>query len=229
MGKYLGSLVAGDPEQLINFFKTPTKLLIFLVTYSAAYYLFILFIYSAIKLLILNLIKSLCKEEKLRLKMIGRFYALNISIFAIFLFVGVVLYSLLYAIFDEEFLKYIILILSIPFLFFLYSVINVSHTIFAKEGKKGVIKKGFSIAFRKIVRYGAFLIWDFIIFAVYLLIYNLIHLIFRKFVFVNETLLASYGGLYLTIFNIASLIALYLVISFNRVYFYGGIDKDVLS
>lgn len=229
IGKYFGSLIPQDPQQLMAFFKTTTNLLLFVFIYPVIYYLFVIFIYSMIKLSILNLIKSLYEKNRFSFKRLGKFYLLNILIFIIFFFSGLILFGLLALILRRDFLKYVILILLIPFLFFLYSIINISHTLFIKDGKKGIIKKNFNIAFNKINKYGMFIIWNFIIILIYLLFYNIIHLIFRLFIFVNREILTTYGSIYIKIFNIISLIVLYLIIAFNRIYFYERIDENVLS
>ena len=229
VGKYFGSIIPSDPQQLMDILKSSTNLLLFVFLYPTIYYLFVIFVYSIAKLSIFNLIKSLYEKNRFTLKGLGKFYLLNIMLFVILFFSGLVLWAILALIFKSDFLNYIILILLIPFLFFCYSIVNISHTLFIKNGGKKIIRKGFNIAFNKIKRYGMFIIWDLAIILIYLIFYNLIHLIFRLSIFSNEQILASYGDIYLKIFNIISLIVLYLIIAFNRIYFYERIEKDVLQ
>ena len=265
IGKYFGSFIPQDPQQIIALFKTQTNLLLFVFIYPLLYYLFVIFIYSITKLSILNLIKSLYKKHKFTLKGLGKFYLLNILIFIIFFFVALIVLGILALILRRDFLKYVILILSIPFLFFIYSIINISHTLFIKllnpkdsKGfrseaskpfrkskafskrlgnsknfqsniRKQTIKKSLNITFNKINKYGMFIIWNIILILIYLLFYNIIHLIFRFLIFTNKEILTAYGSTYLKIFNIVSIIFIYLIIAFNRIYFYERIDKNVLQ
>ena len=229
VGKYVGSLIPTDPQQLMNLFKTQATLLLFVFGYPLLYYLFVILLYSIVKLTILNIINSSYENDKFSLKRFGKFYLLNILIFIIFLSIGLIIFGISAITLTRVFLSYFVLILSVPFLFFFYSTISISHTLFIKKEEKGIIKKSFKIAFNKINKYGMFIVWDAIFAFVYLLFYNLIHLIFRIFVFSNQELLVSYGSLYLKIFNIISLIVIYKILAFNRIYFYGRIDNNVLQ
>lgn len=228
IGKYFGSLIPQDPQELMNLFKTQTNLLLFVFIYPIVYYIFVILIYSITKLSILNLIKLIYEKRKFSLKQLGKFYLLNISLFIIFFFFALFLLGILALILEKSFLKYVILILSIPFLFLVYSILNINHTLFVKNEEK-VVKKGFSIAFAKVNKYWTFIVWDVILVFIYLLFYNIIHLLFRFTIFLNKEILTTYGPIYLKIFNIISLIFIYLIISFNRIYFYEKIDENVLQ
>lgn len=229
IGKYFGSLIPQDPQEIMALFKTQTNLLLFVLIYPLIYYLFAIFVYSITKLSILNLIKKLYEKNKFTLKGFGKFYLLNTLLFIIFFFTTWILFGILALILTKDFLKYLILILSIPLLFFIYSIINISHTLFIKNEKNKIIKKSFKIAFNKINNYGMFIVWNIILTLIYLLFYNIIHLIFRFFIFTNKEILTTYGSIYLKIFNIISIIFIYLIIAFNRIYFYERIDKNVLQ
>ena len=227
IGKYFGSLIPQNPQQLMDFFKSQANLLLFSLIYASIYYLLIIFIYSITKLSILKLIKY--KKSKFSMKSLGKFYSLNISIFAIFFFTILILLWVLAAILTRDFLKYLLLILLIPLIFFVYSIINISHTLFIKNQRERIIRKSFNIAFTKIKQYGMFIVWDILLALIYLLFYNLIHLFFRFIIFSNQELLTAYGNIYLKTFNIISVIFLYIIIAFNRIYFYERIDKNVLQ
>lgn len=226
IGKYLGSLIPQDPQQLMTIFKSQANLLIFVFGYPTIYYLFVIFLYSITKLSILNLIKQLYEKQKFNLKGLGKFYLLNLLLFIIFLLISLVITGILALILQKDFLKYVVLILGIPFLFFVYSMMNIAHTLFMGNYGKRIIKKSFYIAFSSIKKYGLFIMWDIILILTYLVFYNIIHLIFRFTLFLNQQLLTSYGPLYLKIFNIMSIVVIYLIIAFNRMYFFE--KKNVL-
>lgn len=226
VGKYLGSLIPTDPQQLMGLFKSSTNLLLFVFGYPLLYYLFVLFVYSITKLGILNLIGSLYEENRFTLKRLGKFYLLNIMLFVLFFLSAMVLLGIVALIFRRDFLNYVVLILLAVFLFFLYSVINISHTLFIKNEGDRIIRKSIDIAFNKIDKYGMFIIWNSVVILIYLVLHNLI---LRLLIFVNKDLLVSYGGVYEKIFNIVSLVVIYLIMAFNRMYFYERIDEDVLQ
>ncbi len=228
IGKALGSLIPQDPQQIMGLLKAKSNLVLFSLIYIALYYLLIIFIYSIAKLSILNIIKSLYEKNKLNLKRLGKFYSLNISIFALFFFAALIILGILTLTLERDFIKYIVLILLIPFLFFLYSIINISHILFIQGTRKGIIKKSFDIAFNKIDRYGMFVVWNIILTLLYSLLYNIISFFFKAFIFTNQEMLTSYGDIYSKIINIISIIFIYLVISFNRIYFYERL-KNVLQ
>ncbi len=229
IGKYFGSLIPQNPEQITALFKTQANLLLFVFIYPIIYYLFIIFLYSITKLSILNMINQLYEKNKFNLKGIGKFYLLNILLFVIFLFAALFLLGLLALTLQRDFIKYIALILLIPFLFFTYSMINISHTLFIRHQRKKIIRQSFNIAFNKIKRYGMFITWNLILTIIYLLFYNIIHLLFRFLIFSNKELLTAYGSVYLKAFNIISIIFIYLLIAFNRIYFYERIGENVLQ
>lgn len=229
IGRYFGSLITPNIPQLMDFFKSQANLLIVTLVYASVYYLLIIFIYSIVKLSILQLINSIYKKSKFTMKGFGKFYSLNIGLFVIFFSFALITLTILALVLRRDFLKYLILVLLIPFLFFVYSLINIAHTLHIQGVKKGIIKKSFSIAFNKINKYGIFLVWDIILISIYLLFYNLIHLIFRSLVFTNRELLATYSSTYLKAFNIISIIFIYLIVAFNRIYFQERINKNVLQ
>ena len=222
IGRYIGSLIPSDPQQLLSIFKNSANLLVFAIAYPIIYYIFIIFLYSTTKLAILRLIS----KKQVSMKKIGSFFLLNLYIYLTFIIVGLLGMSVLGLIFKREFLKYILLALLIPFIFFLYSILNIAHTKFIKQETK-LFRKSFKTTFKKIKTYGTFILWNISIALAYLLVYNIIHIILRYTLFANKNILTLYGGIYVQTFNIISLIFLYFIISFNRIYFL-ELAKNVL-
>ncbi len=219
LGKYLGSLIPQDPQQLIDIFRSQANLLIFIVGYPLVYYLFVIFVYSIAKLTILNLIKRLFEKRKFTLEGLGRFYLLNLLLFITFLLTALIIFGILALILRKDFLDYSVLVLAIPLFFFVYSIVNIAHTLFIQSKRDRIIKQSFKISFSRIKGYGSFVIFDIVIILLYLILFNIVHLIFRFTIFQNIQLLASYGPLYLKIFNIVSIIVIYLIVALNRIYF----------
>ncbi|MBW2975141.1 hypothetical protein KY366_05480 [Candidatus Woesearchaeota archaeon] len=229
IGKFLGSLIPRDPQQLMGFFKTQLNLLLFVFIYPVFYYLFVIFLYSIAKLAILNMIKPLYEKHKFTLKGLGKFYLLNILLFAIFFSIFLAFTGISALLLKDNILKYVVAILSLILFFFAYSVTNIAHTLFIKNRRNRVIRNTFRIAFRKITKYGTFKIWNTFLIITYIVIYNIVNLVVRLTVSLNQEALTPYVPLYLKLFNIASIIFIYLVVAFNRIYFYEKIsNKNVL-
>ncbi len=231
MGKYLSLLLPLEPEELYPVMSSPTKLIFLIFVYPVVYYLFLIFIYSIMKLIVLGIIKKSFERSKLKLRRIFRFYLLNLSIFIIFSFVGIVSLVLIKILFENVFYRYILTLLSIVYLFFFYSTIQISNIIFIKFDKtklRRLLRDSFFIVFKKIMKYGTYLCWDIVGIFLYLLFYNIVHVIFRAFVFSNKELIIRYAPSYLRVFNIVSLVFVYFMLAFNRFYLYAIIDKNVL-
>lgn len=226
IGKYMGSFIPTDPQQIMALFKTQTNLLLFTIIYPIIYYLFITFIYSVIKLSILNLIN---KKRKFTLNGLGKFYLLNIILLVIIFFTALILLGIFAIILKRDFVSYLSLILLIPFFFFAYSIINISHTLFIQNHRDKIIKASFNITFKKINKYSMFIVWNIGFVLIYLLLYNIVNIILKFLIFTNQEAIAAYGPTYLNILNIVSMVIIYLIIAFNRIYFYERIDKNVLQ
>ncbi|MBW2988705.1 hypothetical protein KY358_00140 [Candidatus Woesearchaeota archaeon] len=227
-GKFLGSLIPSDPARLMAVFKTQANLLLFVILYPVIFYLFVILIYSLAKLMILNIALSLYEKRRFKLQGFGKFYCLNLLLFIIFLTVALAFISLSSLIFKMDFLKYVALVFMLPFAFFSYSILNIAHTLFIKDRRSGMIRSSFKIAFHKTRAYSSFAFWSILLALSYLVIYNILHQLFRFTLFLNKDFLSAYGPLYVRIFNISSIIFVYLIIAFNRIYFLENIDKNVL-
>ncbi len=145
--------------RLSNYFAqsifVPTSFASFMVFFilSLIYYLIVLFVYSFFKYSILDFIKSMFDKTTFSFKRLGQFYSLNIVIAGIF-FAIILVANFLLASVQPQYRPFVFLILAIPFVLFLYVIINASHSLFYEGASmKDSIKKSFKITFTKIKIY----------------------------------------------------------------------------
>ena len=193
---------------------------IILIIFSLIYYLIVLFVYSFFKYSILDFIKSLFEKTEFSFKRIGQFYSLNIIIAGIF-FAIMFLANFLLASIKAQYRPFVFIFLAVPFLLFLYVIINISHSLFYEgDSIKDSIKKSFKITFTKIRVYKETIL-IMILFAL------LLWLLFLGSGYLIRFLASTNYNLYLTTyayFKQASIIifdiVFYLIILINRISFY---------
>lgn len=202
------------------------------VIFSLIYYLIALFAYSFFKYSVLDSIKSLFQETEFSFKRLAQFYSLNIIIAGIF-FAIMLLANFILASIKQDYAPYVFILMAIPYILFLYVIINTSHSLFYEGASvKESIKNGFSITFTKMRTYReTILVMIFLALILWLLFFGsgyFIRLISSK----NYSL---YLNLY-SYFKQASIIAfdlvLYLAVLINRISFYAVImekNKLVIS
>jgi len=198
-----------------------TRALAFIfIIFSLIYYLIIIFAYSFFKYSILYYIKSLYEKAEFSFKRLGQFYSLNTIIAGIF-FAIMILFSFILANIKQTYAPFIFIFLAVPYLLFLYIVINISHSLFYKGAViKESIKKSFEIAFTKIKVYReTILVTILTALFLWLLFFGsgyLIRLIASKNynLYLNWYKYFRYASI--TVFDVV----FYLVILINRISFY---------
>ena len=194
---------------------------------SLIYYLIILFAYSFFKYSILDFIKSLFEKTEFSFKKLGQFYSLNIIIAGIF-FAIMVAANFVLASIKQTYAPFVFILMAIPYLLFLYVIINTSHSLFYEGASiKDSIKKSFSIIFTKMKIYRETIL-VMIIFGLFL------WLLFYGSGYLLRILTSKNYSLYLSAYSYfkqASIIAFdlvfYLIILINRISFYAVIREAV--
>ncbi len=112
-----------------------------------AYYLIVLFIYSFFEYIILDFVKSLFEKTEFSFKRLFNFYQLNIIFTGIFLVLAFI-FSYLIASIKPQYQPYVFIIVSTPFILFLYLVLKIAHIRFYEnEPLSKIIKNSFNAAF----------------------------------------------------------------------------------
>ena len=222
----LNRLTQYSTQNLVGTIIAPTiSSAIVLILFSLVYYLVLLFMYSFFKYSILDFIKSLFEKKVFSFKRLGQFYSLNIIIAGMFLAIMLVL-NLILASIKQDYAPFVFIFLAIPYLLFLYIIINASHSLFYEGASiKDTIKKSFKITFTKIKSYRETIL-IMIMFAL------ILWLLFLGSGYLIRLFASKNYSLYLTAYSYfqqASIIALdlaiYLTILINRISFYAVIRE----
>jgi len=146
----LNRLVQYISPFLIGSFVAPTLATgILFIIFSLIYYLTALFAYSFFKYSLLDSVKSLFENTDFSFKRLAQFYSLNIIIAGIF-FAVMLAANLILSGIQPAYVPYIFIILAIPYLLFLYVIVNISHSLFYQGASiKESVKKGFAVTFTK--------------------------------------------------------------------------------
>lgn len=190
------------------------------IVFSLAYYLIVLFAYSFFKYGVLNFIKSLSEKADFSLKRIGQFYSLNIIIAGIF-FTAMLAANFILAGIRQAYAPFVFIFLAVPYLLFLYVIINLSHSMFY-QGASAMdsVKKSFAAAFAKMKVYRETILSMIIIgMFLWLLFYGSGYLV-RVFTSKNYSLYLSAYAYFKQVSIAVFYIASYIVILINRVSFY---------
>ena len=222
----ISSLISEDIEA------TKAIMLVYLVL-ILLYYLGLVFLYSFFKYLVLNSIKSFFEHFQTKFKLLkGReffaglkkFYLLNLLTFAVFFTGFLILNSLFLMSTKQEYAPYIFLTINLPFFLILYIFINISHTLFSefKEvGMKEVVRNTFRTV-AKIKAYAGIFLMNIAAIIVYFIVFYFIGLVLKATIF--KGYMVSIQP-YNMIFAIITNIFLYLILFFNRIYFYNVIKN----
>ena len=206
------------------FSKTSTQIstiivIIYLVL-TLLYYLILILIYSFFKYLVLNSIKSLFEHSKVDFKRLKNFYLLNLLIFIVFFIIFLFLNSIFLMSAKQEYASYIFSIINFPLFLILYIFINISHTLFSENlNIKETVKNTFNII-AKVTSYIGIFLTNIIAIIIYFIIFYFIGLILKATIFKGYLAPIKYYNIYTIIFSIITTIFFYLIIFFNRIYFY---------
>lgn len=184
---------------------------------SLIYFLTVLLAYSFFKHSILGFVRSLFARTSFSFDRLGQFYALNIIIAGIFFAIMMALNFILASI-KQTYAPYVFTLLAIPYMLFLYIILNTSQALFYERFSiKESVKKGFDIAFTKIKAYRE-IILAIILFSLALVFLFLVSDYLLKYFLYNFYLLKFkyFKLLYVGIFDAV----IYFIILINRISFY---------
>ncbi|MBI2658658.1 hypothetical protein HYX05_00965 [Candidatus Woesearchaeota archaeon] len=220
----LNSLAAYFAQSLVA--PTAASSAVLLIVFSLIYYLIALFAYSFFKYSVLDSIKSLFEKSEFSFKRLAQFYSLNIIIAGIFLAI-MLLANYIIAGIRPEYRPFVFIFLAIPYLLFLYVIINISHSLFYRGNSiKDSVKESFSITFTKMGFYReTILIMVLFALALWLLFFGsgyLVRVIGAK----NYSLYLNAYAYFKQISIIVLDIVFYFVVLINRISFY-SVTKEV--
>jgi hypothetical protein len=214
--------------KLINYLlsKTPAGTSAALLTYylvlTLLYYLVLILIYSFFKHIIISYIKSFFRKTKIDFRRLKKFYLLNLVIFVAFFTAFLILNTTLLISAKAEYAPYIFLIINFILFLLTYIFMNISHTLFS-ESEKPSLKKTIKGAFARLTKVksyiGIFLV-NALAVAIYFVMLYLAGHILKATIFSNYTVSLKYSDAYTAIFTLLTTLFFYLIVFFNRIYFY---------
>jgi len=215
---FLFLLFIGLLNILIRDFINPSSAVFVLL----GYYLLAILVYSFCNFVILNLINKVVKNIRFGLKGLLEFFGLNFiiinSLFAIFL----ALAALVYSVISQEYKTIIIRIIFVLFVMLAYPLLNLTHSFFIHGFSiKESIKKG-AYHFTKVNSYLAVYGFGVFLIAAFFLLYSIIGFLLKRFLY---DWMSSYYNAYALVFSVITLLVLYFILAFNRIYFYVITDK----
>ena len=192
----------------------------------AVYSLFLLFLYSLVKFLVLHYVQSLFEQAQMDFGRFLSFYGLNLCLFAIF---GA-LYALIayfIAAVRQPYAAVVLLFLSIPYVILLFITLSSAHALFHGKDKGAwkSLSQGFSFTFTKARIYGKIIGVSALVVLVFLLLLFLIGLGIRSMAFAHYGFYASAYGIFAGAISILSPVVAYVILLFNRIGFYYIIRK----
>ena len=196
-----------------------------LITFAVGYYLVIIIIYSFFKYFVLNYLKNMFEKVKTDFKRLGSFFLLNFTMVFFLFIIFIALNGVFLLNVKPQLRPFVLLLINVPLTFFSYAVINIAHSLFINSANiKDVLIKTIKITFANIKSYAGIYLSSVIIFAVYYFVYYGSMLLLK-----NTASYMIYYSAYLKIFIVLTGIIAYIIIFFNRAYFYLIIKEKFLK
>ena|SRR3989338_6068158 len=205
----MSAIVPNSDSAIESLFINTTGVFIFLIIYIIA----LIAIYSAFKLLIINIIASAEKHEKISFENYSNFFILNIIIFFILAIIGIILSWIRLGLKQNTSSAGTIIILII-FLYVAFLFVQESHRAFLKFRNVWVSLKNASKELPNIRKH-SHLLWSLILLAVYFLITIFISYVLSSFMntpyrYTTITRIAT------PVFSILSIAFIYIVFTVSR-------------
>ena len=187
------------------------------------YYLAFLFVYSFCKRKILKTIKQLFEKKKInKYTSLKQFFSLNLVIYVMFFIIFILINALVVVSAKQGIQQVLFIITNVPMLLLFYSFMNISHTTFSesKKLKLGQNIKSSFIIMKKFGKYFKLFLMNLAAIIVYFIFYALFGLLLKITIFSSSEMVVKYNDIYVTAFVIITTLFFYLIVLFNRIYFY---------
>ncbi|GIU68928.1 MAG: hypothetical protein KatS3mg002_0164 [Candidatus Woesearchaeota archaeon] len=218
---YLFKKIIPDASDITRYANSQTTFIILLVILSLIYFLLIILTYSFFNLIVMGNIRKMSEKYVHRFVLFKNMFILNLLLFFIFfLFVSLLNYLGSFLIGKPVWLLYIIVIISLIVLMFIYVFYHFSNAILILNYNKlrDIIKKSFqntiSFSYWGIISFNIFVV------IIYLVIYLLLTLILGDYILKNYELFVNSS-------SIITLILIYFLFVFNRIYFFFLSEKNI--
>lgn len=215
----VNSFVPQDPSFMTRL-QTDTLLLVAFLVLVVAYFVMMIIIYSFFSLIVLGNIKSLSVKHRHNFSMFRKMFSLNLLLFVFFFLIFIIFNLVLSLLVNKAiWLAIIVAILLFLVLVLSYAFYHFSHSAFIlKHGVLSCLKKGLKNSLTK--AYLGVIVFDILVILAYISLYLVIGLFFKDFITNNYPI-------YLNVSSILTLIVVYVLFSFNRIYFYFAAERHI--
>lgn len=187
------------------------------------YYIAFLLVYSLCKRMVLKIIRQLFNKKVIKKFGTAKsFFFLNLVIYVMFFLIFILINSLVVLSAKQEMQSIVFLIINIPLFLLFYYFVNFSHTSFAQSEKirlSSNLKESFRLL-GKFKEYAKLFLINLGAVIAYAIIYFLIGSLFKITLFSSRTMVAKYNNIYVASFVIITTLFFYLILLFNRIYFF---------
>src|SRR3989339_1418204 len=187
---------------------------------TVLYFVIIILIYSFFSLIILGNIKKFAFNHKHDLSLYKRMFFLNLVLFIMFFILLVIFNIILTLIINKSvWIASIIFVLMALIIIMAYAFYNFSHSAFILGHElRSNLKQSFRNIFTK--SYWGIILFNLIILGIYVLVYILLGAAFGDIIATNYTQ-------YVNTSSIVSLVLIYVLYTFNRIYFFFITEKKL--
>ncbi len=217
---YLTDLIIPGADSLATQIQQSTMLMISIVLLFIVYVVLVVLAYSFFNLIILGSIKKFSVKHKHDFSKLKEFFMINLFLFLFFFMIFILLNVIsVFLINKSIWIGLVAGVLISIILLMLYALHNFMHSAFILGHEFSVnLKKSFKHMFS--TSYLGLFFFSFIMLIAYVLLYFIIGIIFGNYIIEN------YDS-FVPVFNVITLIVVYLLFSFNRIYFYFISEKHI--
>lgn len=215
----VNSFIPEDPSFMTRI-QSDTLMLVAFLLLVIAYFVIIVIIYSFFSLIVLGNIKSLSVKHKHDLSMFRKMFFLNMLLF-IFFFLLFALFNILSGLLVNQsiWITVVAAILFVLFMVIIYAFYHFANSAFIlKHGVSSSLKKSIKSSLTK--AYLGVIVFNLAILIVYIVLYVVLGLVFKDFIVKNYSVYVNFS-------SIITLIVIYVLFSFNRIYFYFAAERHI--
>jgi hypothetical protein len=215
----VNSFIPQDPSFMTRV-QSDTLMLVAFLLLVVAYFVMIVIIYSFFSLIVLGNIKSLSVKHKHDFSMFRRMFFLNMLLF-IFFFLLLALLNIVSGLLinSATWLAVAVSIIVFIFLVMVYAFYHFANSAFIlKHSVSSSLKKSIKNSVTK--AYLGIMIFNAVVILLYVGLYFVLGLVFKNFIVNNYSQYVNFS-------SIITIILIYVLFSFNRIYFYFAAERHI--
>jgi len=216
----LFNLILPSDPSFVTRLQADTLLFIAVIILVVVYFVISVIVYSFFSLVILGNIKKMSVEHDHDFSMFKRMFGLNLILIILFILL-LVLFNIVSAALASlgTWVGIFVLVVFIVLALLAYAFYNFTHSAFILKHE---LKDSLKAAFKHILTksYLGILLFSLIVIGAYIILYFLVGLVFK------DAIIKNYES-FVNISSIIAIILVYLLFSFNRIYFFFVAEKHI--